>query len=142
MKLAFSGGVHQFFRAGFEIMKTLIDESRTLYAAIQARCPDGPAERFVISYTSERALRDLLAAPSIIASGCTTRARAEELCRGETPTPNSRRRVYAFMVSVPYSLARTLRVVFDRDGKLLVFLGRTWRMVWEKSSLQVGRANA
>lgn len=64
-------------------MQTQIDESRTLYAAIQARCPDGPAELFVISYTSEEALRDLLAAPSIVASGCTTRERAEELCRGE-----------------------------------------------------------
>jgi hypothetical protein len=63
-------------------MKTMNDESRTLYAAIQTRCPDVPAERFVISYTSEQTLRDLLAAPSILASGCTTRERAEELCRG------------------------------------------------------------
>jgi hypothetical protein len=83
MQLASFGGVQQFFRSGFETMKTLIDESRTLYAAIQARCPDGPAERFVISYTSEQVLRDLLAAPSIVATGCTSRERAEELCRGE-----------------------------------------------------------
>lgn len=131
----------QFFRTGFETMKTLIDESRTLYATIQARCSDGPAERFVISYTSEKALRDLLAAPSIIASGCTTRTRAEELCRGETPTPDSRRRIYAFMVNVPCRLARTLRVGFDRNGKLLSFLSRTCHMFSEKS-LQVGRANA
>jgi hypothetical protein len=62
-------------------MKALIDESRTLYAAIQVRSLDGLAERFVISYTSEQALRDLLAAPSIVASGCTLRERAEELCR-------------------------------------------------------------
>ena len=64
-------------------MKTLINESRTLYAAIQSCCPDGAVERFVISYTSEQALRELLAARSIVASGCTTRQRAEELCRGE-----------------------------------------------------------
>jgi hypothetical protein len=63
-------------------MKALIDESRTLYAAIQALCSDGPAERFVISYTSELALRDLLATPSILATGCTTRERAEEFCCG------------------------------------------------------------
>jgi len=69
-------------------MKALIDESRTLYAAIQARCPDAPAERFVISYTSEEALRDLLATPSILASGCTTRERAEELCCEVIPTRN------------------------------------------------------
>jgi hypothetical protein len=84
MQLASFGGVHQFFRTGFETMKTLINESRTLYAAIQARCPDRPAERFVISYTSEQALRDLLAAPSIVATGYTSRERAEELCRRET----------------------------------------------------------
>jgi hypothetical protein len=122
-------------------MKTLIDESRTLYAAIQARCPDGPAERFVISSTSEQALRDLLAAPSIIASGCTSRARAEELCRGETPTRGwSQRRIYAFVVSVPCRLTRTLWIVFGRNGKLLFVLSRTWRVFSEKS-LQVGRAS-
>jgi len=63
-------------------MKTLIDESRLLYAAIQARCSEGPAEHFVISYTSEQALRDLFAASSIVATGCTSRERAEDLCRG------------------------------------------------------------
>ena len=121
-------------------MKTLIDEAQTLYAAIQARCPDAPAERFVISYTSEQALRDLLAAPSIIGSGCPSRARAEELCRREKPTRDcSNRRIFAF-VSVPCRLARTLWIVFGRNGKLLSVLGRTWRMFSEKS-LQVGRAN-
>jgi hypothetical protein len=84
MQVAFFGGVHQFFRTGFETMKTLVDESRTLYAAIQARRPDRPAERFVISYTSEQALRDLLAAASIVATGYTSRERAEELCRRES----------------------------------------------------------
>jgi hypothetical protein len=69
-------------------MKALIDESRTLYAAIQARCPDGPTECFVISYTSEEALRDLLATPSILVSGCTTREGAEAFCCGEIPTPD------------------------------------------------------
>ena len=141
--LSWKACVHQSFRTGFETMKTMSNESRTLYAAIQARCPDGPAERFVISYTSEQALRDLLAAPSIVASGCTTRARAEELCRGETPARDvSEQRISTFVVSVPCRLARTLWAVFGRNGKLLVFLGRTWRMVWEKSSLQVGRAHA
>jgi hypothetical protein len=64
-------------------MKSPINQSRTFYAAIQSRCSDGQVERFVISYTSEEALRELLAAPSIVVSGCTTRERAEELCRGE-----------------------------------------------------------
>jgi hypothetical protein len=122
-------------------MKTLIDESRTLYAAIQARSPDGPAERFVISYTSEQALRDLLAAPSIVASGCTTREHAEELCRGETPARDwNQRQIYAFGVSVPSRLARIPRVVFGRTEKLFFFLRHTWRMFSEES-LHVGRAH-
>jgi hypothetical protein len=123
-------------------MKTLIDESRTLYATIQARRPDGPAERFVISYTSERALRDLLAAPSIVASGCTTRQRAEKLCRAETLTRNwSQQQIYALSVSVPCRLVRILGVVFGRTEKLLFFFGRTWRTLSE-DLLHVGRANA
>jgi hypothetical protein len=80
-------------------MKTLIDEAQTLYAAIQARCPDAPAERFVISYTSEQALRDLLAAASILVSGCTTRERAEELCQGDTPTPDWSLRVEVYVAA-------------------------------------------
>jgi hypothetical protein len=89
MQRAFFGGVQQLFRSGFETMKTLTDDSRLLYAAIQARGTDGPAERFVISYTSEQSLRDLLAASSIVASGCTSRERAEELCQGAWPLPSS-----------------------------------------------------
>ena len=65
-------------------MQTLIDGSRTLYAAIEAHYSDGAAERFVIAYTCEQSLRELLAAPSIVASGCPTREHAEEMCRGET----------------------------------------------------------
>jgi hypothetical protein len=78
-------------------MKALNDESLTLYAAIQVHCLGGPVERFVISYTSEHALRDLLAKPSILATGCTTRECAEELCRDETSTGDwSQRQIYAF----------------------------------------------
>ncbi len=81
--------IQQSLQAGFsnqgEAMQTLIGGSRTLYAAIEARHPDGAAERFVIAYTCERSLRQLLAAPSIVASGCPTREHAEEICRGETP---------------------------------------------------------
>ncbi len=65
-------------------MQTLIGGSRTLYAAIEARNADGAAERFVIAYTCEASLRELLAAPSIVASGIPTREHAEEICYGET----------------------------------------------------------
>jgi hypothetical protein len=111
-------------------MKTLNDESRMLYAVIQARCPDLPAERFVITYTSEQALRDLLAAPSILASGCTTRECAEEICRGETPRCDwNQPQIYA-SGSVSCRLARTLWVVLagmKRCCSFLVVLGACCR---------------
>lgn len=65
-------------------MQTLINGPRMLYAAIEARYTDGVAERFVIAYTCEASLRELLAAASIVASGSPTREHAEEICRGET----------------------------------------------------------
>lgn len=123
-------------------MKTLIDESRTLYAAIQARRSDGPADRFVISYTSEKALRGLFAAPSIVASGCATRERAEELCRGEIPTRVwDQQSIYGFSVNVSRKLARILWIVFGRAQRLVPLLGHGWHAFSEKP-LHVGRANA
>jgi hypothetical protein len=142
MQLAFIGGVHQTLRTRCETMKTLIEESRTLYAAIQARCTDGPAECFVISYTSEQALRDLLAAASIVASGCTTRERAEELCRGEIPTRHwCQQQICSFRLSVRSSLERALWIVFGRNEKLMYLFGPIWRML-STNSLHVGRAHA
>jgi|SRR5580704_6292122 hypothetical protein len=86
-------------------MKALIDKSRMLYAAIQTRSTDGSAEHFVISYTSEKALRGLLAAGSIVASGCTTRERAEELCRRETPVHDWNQPTCVLDVNGPARLA-------------------------------------
>jgi len=80
--------IQQTFQTGFskqsEVMQTSIDDSSELYAAIEARYPNGAAERFVIAYTCEQSLRELLAAPSIVASGCPTREHAVEICRGAT----------------------------------------------------------
>jgi hypothetical protein len=72
-------------------MRTLIGSSRTLYAAIEAHHTDGGHERFVIAYTCERSLRELLAGPSIVASGCPTREYAEKICYGETPRRDVRK---------------------------------------------------
>jgi hypothetical protein len=90
----------QSLQAGFsnrgEAMQTLIGGSRTLYAAIEARYADGAAERFVIAYTCEQSLRELLAAPSIVASGC-TREHAEEICHGETLGRNRSQRQVGYV---------------------------------------------
>jgi hypothetical protein len=113
-------------------MKALINGSLMHYAAIQVRCADGPAEHFVISYTSEQALRNVLAASSIMASGCTTRERAEELCREESATRDWSQQTHALGVSGPSRLAGTLRVVFNRNENVLLFLSSTWRKFSEK----------
>ena len=50
-------------------MKELINFSSVHYAVIEAlRTETGP-ERFVIAYPNEQSLRDVIAAPSIIAFG-------------------------------------------------------------------------
>ena len=43
--------------------------SNALYAIIEVRWIGRPAERFALAYQSEECLRDVIAAPSIIASG-------------------------------------------------------------------------
>lgn len=45
------------------------DFSNILYAVIEVRWIGRPAERFAIAYQSEESLRNMIAAPSIIASG-------------------------------------------------------------------------
>lgn len=64
-----------------EAMQTSSSGDRTLYAAIETRRGDGSTELFVLAYTCERSLRELVAAPSIVASGCLTPEHAEEICR-------------------------------------------------------------
>jgi hypothetical protein len=57
-------------------MNKLIDFSSVHYAIIEAlRTETGP-ERFVIAYRSEKSLRDVIAASSIIAFGFSSREEA------------------------------------------------------------------
>lgn len=66
-------------------METQINCARSRYATIQIVRSDSTAERFVLAYDSEKSLRELLAGPSIVASGFATRLQAEERClRNET----------------------------------------------------------
>ena len=71
-----------------EAMQTLNSVDRTLYAAIETRRGDGSTELFVLAYTCEQSLRELVAAPSIVVSGCLTPEHAEEICRGEKTRRN------------------------------------------------------
>lgn len=57
-------------------MKTLDHSSGVRYAVIQIRQSDCGTEHFVIQYHDERALRQFLAKPSIIATGFSSRDEA------------------------------------------------------------------
>jgi hypothetical protein len=54
----------------------LVDSPIAQYAVIEARRTEGPSERFVIAYSDEESLRDLIAGPSIIACGFASREEA------------------------------------------------------------------
>jgi hypothetical protein len=86
-------------------MQTLSSGDRTLYAAIETRRGDGATEFFVLAYTWEQSLRELVAAPSIVASGCLTREHAEEICQGEKIWRDRRER-QARQVSGSFRIAR------------------------------------
>jgi len=58
-----------------EVMSELIDSLNLRYAVIEAHWSKGP-ERFAIAYCNEESLRDVIAAPSIIAFGFASREEA------------------------------------------------------------------
>ena len=60
-------------------MRQLVDRSGERYAVIEAHWTKGPPERFVIAYRDEECLRDLIAAPSIIATGFASREGAASI---------------------------------------------------------------
>ena len=58
-------------------MHRLTDSSIAQFAVIEARRTEAPSERFVFAYSDEGSLRDLIAGPSIIASGFASREEAQ-----------------------------------------------------------------
>jgi hypothetical protein len=68
------------------VVNELVDSSSVQYAVIAGlRTETGP-ERLVIAYPNEKSLRDLLAAPSILAIGFSSREDAVEGSRAPRPT--------------------------------------------------------
>jgi hypothetical protein len=55
----------------------LVNSPITQYAVIEARRTEGPSERFVIAYSDEESLRDLIAGPSILGIGFASRDEAQ-----------------------------------------------------------------
>ena len=58
-------------------MTGLVDSPIAQYAVIEARRTEGPSERFVIAYSEEESLRELIAGPRIIACGFASREEAQ-----------------------------------------------------------------
>jgi len=58
-------------------MTGLVDSPISQYAVIEARRTEGPSERFVIAYTDEESLRELIAGPNINACGFASREEAQ-----------------------------------------------------------------
>src|ERR1700739_3900281 len=78
--------------AEVKIVSGLVDSSGVQYAVIAGlRTETGP-ERLVIAYPNEKSLRDLIAAPSIIAVGFSSREEAIAGSRGSGPAARSYQR--------------------------------------------------
>ena len=66
-------------------MNTVVDSSSVHYAVIAGLRTETGSERLVIAYSNEASLRDLIAAPSIIAIGFSSRE--EAVAGGRVPVP-------------------------------------------------------
>lgn len=67
-------------------MKPLVDFCGVRYAVIEALHTETGPERFVIAYADEQSLRDVIAAPSIVAFGYSSREEAMAGNRACVPT--------------------------------------------------------
>ncbi len=67
-------------------MKEVVDSAGVQYAVIAGLRTDTGPERLVISYMNEESLRDLIAAPSIVAFGFSSREEAVAGSRACVPT--------------------------------------------------------
>ena len=68
--------VHENECASGDIMNQWVDSSSLQYAVIEALRTGGRPESVVIAYRDEESLRDLIAAPSIVAVGFSSRQQA------------------------------------------------------------------
>jgi len=69
-----------------EVVNELVDCSSVRYAVIEGLHTETGHERIVIAYPNEQSLRDLIAAPSIVAFGFSSREEAVAGSRAYVPT--------------------------------------------------------
>jgi hypothetical protein len=73
------------------VVNMVVDSSGVQYAVIAGLHTETGRERLVIAYPNEKSLRDLIAAPSIIAVGFSSREEAVAGGRASAPTTTSQR---------------------------------------------------
>jgi hypothetical protein len=67
-------------------MKSLLPSSGMRYAVIQIRTASSCPEQLVLAYQDEKSLRELIARPSIVGLGFSSREEANLLTRNPAPT--------------------------------------------------------
>ena len=80
-------------RVDGEVMGALVHCSNVRYAIIQASSIKDHPERLVVAYPDENCLRDLIAAPSIVGLGFTSREEAMANLIGGIPSPTASKRM-------------------------------------------------
>jgi hypothetical protein len=75
-----------------EVMEALVRCSTVQYAIIQASSKKDHPERLVIAYPDEKSLRDLIAKPSIVGLGFTSREEAMAKLLDRMPAPKASKR--------------------------------------------------
>ena len=75
-----------WLESGVKIMTAVVDSSIAQYAVIEARRTEGGSECFVIAYSDEESLRDLIAQPSILGCGFATHEEAHARVTDDFPS--------------------------------------------------------
>lgn len=90
-------------------MNSRVDSSSDQNAVIESRCTDRHAERFVLAYYDQGSPRELLAAPSIVAIGFTSREDAMKRIEASAEARGIVRR------SLQHAIAASILIFYSRN---------------------------
>ena len=101
------------------VVDELVDSSSEQFAIIESRSTDRRLDRFVLAYHDEESLRELIAAPSIIAVGFSSREEAIksiETCLSAIPSHHVQKGIPGDDQQVFHSAAQRLTIAFSFAG--------------------------
>jgi hypothetical protein len=81
-----------YYRARLMAASTKMTHRRVRYAIVEVMQRDGGTEQFVLAYRTLRSLRDLIAAPRIVATGFASREAAMRMLRAQVASTAANRR--------------------------------------------------